>query len=131
MRLSTQSNKTQTYLRITEPDHMCTMQRYLKKEKSKVRRQIFARFRTGSHWLQVQVGRFQYMERKDRICGHCATEEIEDEEHFLFRCKYHENIRSQHKDLFVGPASASPENFFQQNNALIGMMSHPWLSHRL
>ena len=117
LKLSTQSIKTQSYLRITEPDF--NMQTYLKKEKSKLRRQIFARFRTGSHWLQVQVGRFQNMERKDRICCHCTADEIEDEEHFLFRCEYNENIRSQHKDLFEGQASASLENWFQQDNARI------------
>jgi hypothetical protein len=47
------------------------------------RRQIIARFRIGSHWLQVQVGRFQVTERSSRICEQCSVQELEDDEHAL------------------------------------------------
>jgi len=47
LKLSKQSIKTQTYTRITALDFK--MQDYLKNEKNKIRRQLFARFRTGSH----------------------------------------------------------------------------------
>jgi len=48
------------------------MQDYLKNEKDKIRRQLFARFRTGSHWLQVQVGRFKGAPRETRPVNNVA-----------------------------------------------------------
>jgi hypothetical protein len=64
-RFSTQSYKAKTYMQITNVEYK--MQIYLRCMKN-ITRQIFARFRTGSYWLQVHVGRFQGTERSSRLC---------------------------------------------------------------
>jgi len=38
-----------------------------------------ARFRTGSHWLEIQQGRFIGSNRQDRTCKTCSMGATEDE----------------------------------------------------
>jgi len=114
LKLSKQSIKTQTYTRITALDFK--MQDYLKNEKNKIRRQLFARFRTGSHWLQVQVGRFKGAPRETRTCEQCSLHEIEDEEHCLLKCSRYENIRARYGNMFP---CVSLEAFFKKDQVLI------------
>ena len=97
-KLAIQSIKTQTYLRITNPDYK--MQEYLKYERNKNGRIFFAKFRTGSHWLQIHVGRFIGMERENRICQQCNLHEVEDEEHSLLRCTRYKDIRARYRNIF-------------------------------
>jgi len=105
---------TQTYMRITALDFK--MQDHLKNEKNTIRRQLFARFRTGSHWLQVQVGRFKGAPRETRICEQCSLHEVEDEEHFLLKCSRYENIRARYGNMFP---CVSLEAFFKKDQVLI------------
>ena len=117
LRLSIQSIKTQTYSRLTILDYK--MQDYLRFMKCKTRRNLFARFRTGSHWLQVQVGRFQGIARGNRVCEQCCSQEVEDEEHFLINCSHYEDIRARYASLFTTGLTVSLEEFFQKDQALI------------
>ena len=36
--------------------------------------------------------------REERICEHCTLNEVEDEEHFIFRCPAYATLRAQHFD---------------------------------
>ena len=47
----------------------------------------FARFRTGSHTLEIERGRYTNPRTpiENRLCSTCS--EIEDEMHFLTKCK--------------------------------------------
>jgi hypothetical protein len=43
---------------------------------------IFTCFQTGSHWLNVEMGRFN-LHRSQRVCACCDSSEAEDEMHLL------------------------------------------------
>ena len=40
------------------------------------------------------MGRYQGILRQDRLCLHCSSGKIEDEEHFLLHCVYFNEDRS-------------------------------------
>ena len=63
-----------------------------------------ARFRTGSHWLEIQQGRFIGVERQNRICKKCNLGVIEDEEHMLFVCPLYAHLRLKHSKVFADAA---------------------------
>ena len=92
------------------------MQDYLKFMSNRDRRRIFAKFRTGSHWLQVHVGRFSGVNRQDRLCPHCDMKVVEDEEHTLLRCPKFDSIRIRYGQLFP---CRSLEDLFQNEQATI------------
>jgi hypothetical protein len=58
----------------------------------------FARFRTGSHNLQIEVGRRYNLAREDRLCKFCGENEninvVEDEYHVLLECSCFSDIRN-------------------------------------
>ena len=45
-----------------------------------------ARFRTSSHTLEIERGRYKGIARELRYCKKCTLHEVEDEIHFLFKC---------------------------------------------
>merc|ERR1712141_674441 len=55
---------------------------------------ITLRLKAGANFLQIDKGRQNKTERKERICQGCK-EQIEDEEHFLLNCKKYETIRGK------------------------------------
>jgi hypothetical protein len=95
------------------------MQNYLCCMKDRTRRQIFTRFRTGSHWLQVQVGRFQGIARSNRLCKQCFSHELEDEEHCLLHCSHNKNIRARYVGLFTTCQNISLGDLFKKDQDLI------------
>ena len=56
-----------------------------------------ARFRTGSHNFQIEIGRHNNIPHEDRICEFCwlnsGSRFIEDEFHVLFQCSVYDEIR--------------------------------------
>jgi hypothetical protein len=60
---------------------------YLDFIKEKKYRVALSQFRTSSHRLEIETGRYQNIDRKDRICKNCNTGQIENEYHFLFICQ--------------------------------------------
>ena len=46
------------------------------------------RFRTSNHRLPIEVGRYHNIERKDRVCTLCSSNDIGDEYHHLVICPY-------------------------------------------
>ena len=46
------------------------------------------RFRTSNHRLPIEVGRYHNIERKDRVCTLCSSNDIGDEYHYLVICPY-------------------------------------------
>jgi hypothetical protein len=45
------------------------------------------KFRTCNHRLPIEIGRWQNVDRSDRICPICQTEEIGDEFHYILQCR--------------------------------------------
>jgi hypothetical protein len=63
-------------------------------------RQIMAQIRTGSNFLEVEIGRRTRTAHNDRVCTCCQKNKFEDEQHFIFECGAYEAIRGKYSDLF-------------------------------
>ena len=61
------------------------MEQYLKKL-GKGDRILMAKFRTCNNRLPVNVGRYQGINREDRVCNKCDVGVVGDEFHVLFEC---------------------------------------------
>ena len=57
------------------------------------------RLRVASHNLRVETGRWQRLERKDRVCS-CDGVSVQDETHSLLFCPNTANIRASFPALF-------------------------------
>ena len=68
------THKFESYLNINNFEH----------------RRAISKIRTSSHKLQVETGRWENIEKHNRICKNCALDTVEDELHFLFDCSMHE-----------------------------------------
>jgi len=76
-------------------------------------RNAYVRFRTSSHQLMIEHGRYINLERNERLCPLCKTT-IENEYHFLLVCSFYEDLR----EMYI------PSRFYDQptinkfNNAM-------------
>ena len=61
------------------------------------KRKVLTKLRCSDHELEIERGRHKKVPREARLCKLCAMEKIETEEHFLFECKYYEDIRKDIK----------------------------------
>lgn len=75
-------------------------------------RKILAKFRTGSHWLQVQTGRYHGIAYEQRSCSRCSNL-VEDEMHAIFSCPDYDHVRVKFPDLFQRESSL--QAFFTRN----------------
>lgn len=74
---------------------------YLTEVQSNPIRTLLARFRTGSHNLEVETGRWAQVLRENRKCKCCNLDHVEDEMHFVFDCPLYSTIRDEfRKELF-------------------------------
>ena len=55
-----------------------------------------ARFRTSSHNLSIETGRYDNNPRQERICRSCNMNQIEDEYHFLLVCPHFRELRTKY-----------------------------------
>lgn len=62
----------------------------------------FAKFRLGSHDLQVQTGAWLNIPRHLRVCHFCNLNAVDDEYHVIFECAALQHIRQQFLCLFRG-----------------------------
>ena len=53
-----------------------------------------ARFRTTNHRLPIERGRWENIERSQRICTLCNRNEMGDEFHYLFECDFFKETRT-------------------------------------
>ena len=61
----------------------------------------FCRFRTSNHRLPIEVGRWENVERHNRLCQLCQSGEIGDELHYVLQCNCKKKINSK---IFVQQA---------------------------
>ena len=59
-----------------------------------------AKFRMGSHRLEVEEGRFRSVPRSHRVCKLCSSGMREDERHLVFECERYSDIRVRYSGLF-------------------------------
>ena len=70
--------------------------------KRRADRRSLTQIRTGSHWLREETGRWERLEREQRVCPHCAQSDvrvIEDVEHMLFSCPSYSSVRDRYQCL--------------------------------
>ena len=82
-----------------------------------------AQLRTGSHWLRVETGRWQRLERAQRLCPHCDAGVVEDELHMVFDCALYNGVRQQFADLF-GSGDKNLGSFLSQHPVRVAQFVH-------
>ena len=80
------SNGKLKFLQSLKTEHK--IEPYLKIHNFEHRRAI-TKIRTSSHRLKIETGRWDKVDREDRICENCLLNKIEDESHLLFECHMH------------------------------------------
>ena len=103
------------------------MQNYLKIEKNKNGRVTFAKLRTGSHWLQIHVGRFTGIARENRICKQCHLHEVENEGHCLLVCPEYDKIRARSRKIF--PCMSLETLFKKEQTELVKYVEECYDAH--
>ena len=68
---------------------------YLTLIRSEEHRKNFTRLRISAHRLRIEQGRYQGTPRQSRTCLRCSSDEVDDEMHFLFDCKFLANLRTE------------------------------------
>ena len=76
---------------------------YLEQIKNLKHRRAVAKLRSGNHSLRIESGRHCVPKLLEslRICQHCRSNQIENENHFLFHCDRYNTIRQQITDDIV------------------------------
>ena len=54
---------------------------------------LYARLRSGTHWLRMETGRWRKEPEPERICMACITGKVESESHFLLDCYIYYGLR--------------------------------------
>ena len=60
------------------------------------KRSLVANFRCSGHRLEVEVGRYDNIDRRERFCKLCTTSQVEDEFHFLAVCSRYSILRQKY-----------------------------------
>ena len=60
-------------------------------------RKTIAKVRCSNHCLEIEKGRHRNLSREDRKCNMCKDKAVEDEEHFLAKCKSYKNLKTKHQ----------------------------------
>ena len=87
---------------------------YLQAVASRTGRVRLAQMRTGSHWLGVETGRWQRVERQQRLCKRCGCGDVDDEAHMIWGCPALIDQQVQHSELFEDSTITSVSDFLQQ-----------------
>jgi hypothetical protein len=89
----TSSSKLSTYVKFK---HCFVYERYLDVLNIRKFRYIYASFRSSSHDLEIERGRYHNIERSQRICRLCDENVVEDEFHFLLCCDLYHDLREMY-----------------------------------
>ena len=89
------SNKKLCFYSIFKTD--ISKSDYLEQIKNLKHRRAVAKLRSGNHSLRIESGRHCVPKLPEslRICQHCRSNQIENENHFLFHCDRYNTIRQQ------------------------------------
>ena len=96
---------------------------YLAVVADRPRRLRMAQLRTGSHWLAVETGRWQRLDREQRVCPHCDAAAIEDEAHMIFDCPLYAGLRLQYTALFSS-GDRNLGSFLSQDSVQVAQFVH-------
>ena len=79
------------YYRMFKHQFMC--EQYLNSQLNNKFKYSLARFRTSSHDLDIEKGRYNRIRREDRLCKLCNLNQIETEYHFLLIRPFYRDLR--------------------------------------
>jgi hypothetical protein len=80
-----------------------------------------SQLRVGSHWLREETGRWERLERDERVCPSCAAvgvQEVQTVEHVLFQCPACSELRGRYECIVF--TNISLYEFFQQKPSRLG-----------
>ena len=78
--------------------------------------------------MRIEQGRYRKEEIEERVCEFCDSKEVEDEQHFMLRCKTFTDLRTKMWRTFqelTGRDRNSFESDDERLNALIGDRFQP------
>ena len=90
-------NKLRTYIQIHDHENRQTI---VKKNLSRAERSIFMKFRCGVLPIMIETGRYKDVPLENRLCQICTDKVLEDEQHFIGKCKALSNMRSKYTARF-------------------------------
>ena len=93
--------------------HNFKLDKYLKLNIEEKYKTALARFRTSSHNIAIETGRYENISRDQRTCISCNMKVIEDEYHFLSVCPKHRELRIKYfKQYFCQRPTIHKLEFF-------------------
>ena len=104
--------------------HVVGREEYLIQIKNTKLRQKLTKFRLSNHKLMIEVGRHMrpIVNKEDRICPLCHLE-VEDEIHFMTRCKIYKLLR---KPILDHCEELRPQfKYYSAEEQFIFIMSNP------
>ena len=90
LRCLEQKDKLRWYRQI-KPD--LRKEDYLSWDMPREHRILYARLRSGTHWLRMETGRWSKEPEHERLCMVCVTGKVESEVHFLLECYIYHGLR--------------------------------------
>ena len=78
------------------------------------------KMRGGTNRLRIEQGRYRGEEVEERVCEYCDMGEIEDEDHFMRKCKLYEDLREKMWRDFEEITEVKQNEVNDELNALIG-----------
>ena len=86
------TNKPKLYMLAQYKKHYIT-EKYCSLNLKRSHRSLIAKLRLGIFPIRIETGRYNGLDRKDRLCLVCKDGNIEDESHVMFQCKAHIEAR--------------------------------------
>ena len=86
-------NNSNRLLMYSRYKHDFNFEKYLDFMSEKKYRNALSQFRLSSHDLEIERGRYANVDRDDRICILCNSNQIENEYHFLLTCPFYRDLR--------------------------------------
>ena len=60
-------------------------------------RKAIAKLRCSNHQLEIEKGRHKNVPREERICKLCTDKTVEDEDHFLLKCRLYDHLKTEYQ----------------------------------
>ena len=81
----------------------------------------FCKYRCGNHRLPVESGRWQHLQRNERLCPLCDSADIGDEYHYILSCRALNNERRKYLPEYCisNPNVLKLEQIFRSANKIV------------
>jgi hypothetical protein len=86
------------------------------------------KLRGGTNRLRIEKGRYKKEALEDRVCQQCDSKEVEDESHFMLKCRVYEDLRKKMWDRVEAETGRNEVSFKSDEkkmNALLGDKFQP------